>query len=103
LTIQTCPSDEVHASPETVWRLLVNASALASWSGTRLVQGPGRDLRSGDRVTFRASLGLEVFFEVREAISPREFHVDVQLPFGVVNHEVVVISPMAGGCRVTLN
>jgi hypothetical protein len=41
---------------------------------------------------------------VRDATQPHRLALDVRLPFGVVNHEIVQIAPVgAGASRVTFN
>jgi uncharacterized protein YndB with AHSA1/START domain len=106
MTIHTCPTDVVHASAERVWHVLTTPDELARWSRTRVVRGPSRPLVTGDRLVLGAGLGhrLTVLFHVLEAAPPHRLTVDVYLPFGVVNHEAVVITPIsANECNVGFN
>ena len=104
MSITTCPTDIVAAPPERIWELLTQPDLLAHWSGLKLIEGPGRALVVGDRAVLGPGLGLRVIFEVIAMDPPRQFTLDAHLPFGVVNHEVVQISPLdPGRCRVTFN
>jgi len=106
MAIQTCPTAMVEAPADHVWRLLTTPSALQRWSGIKIVKGPERPLATGDQIVFRAGLGvlLEARFQVVELERLRRLALEVHLPFGIVNHEVVVISPVSNGaCRVTYN
>ncbi len=104
MSITTCPTDVIDAPPEVVWDLLVQPQNLAAWSGTRLIDGPDRELTAGDRVVLGPGFGMRVIFEVLGAEKPRQLRIDVHLPLGVINHEVVQISPVdEGRCRVTYN
>ena len=106
MAIQTCPTAIVHAPPERVWHLLTNPADLQRWSGVRIVRGPDRPLSPGDQIVFQAgSVGfLKVTFDVLEAEPSRRLRLDVRLPFGIVNHENVVITPISDSeCRVTFN
>ena len=96
----------VHASAERVWHLLTTPSGLQRWSDAKSVKGPDRPLATADQVVFRAGLGrvFEVRFQVIELERLRRLALVVHLPFGIVNHEVVVISPESdSACRVTFN
>ncbi len=108
MSIQTCPTSVVAAPPERIWSLLTRPEEFARWSGTKLIDGPARELAAGDRVVFApplpVTLGLRITFDVLAIERLRQFRLDIHLPFGVTNHEVVQISPMDGGrCRVTFN
>ena len=104
MSIITCPTDVVAAPAERIWALLVDPEALARWTGVRLRSGPGRTLRAGDRLRFSAELGLPVTFDILGVEPPRTLIVDVTLPLGISNHEVIQLSPLdSGRCRVTFN
>jgi uncharacterized protein YndB with AHSA1/START domain len=102
MAIQTCPTAVVRAPPERIWRLLVDAKALAGWLGAKLLDGPAWPLALGDRVVLGVGLGMKVVFEPKAIDPPRELALEVRLPLGVVNHEVVRIAPLdADSCRVS--
>ena len=114
MAIQTCPTDIVASSAERIWNLLTQPRELAAWTGARLVEcsthggpthdGPTEGLVAGDRVVLAPGFGMRVIFEVLAMDPLRQLALDAYLPFGVVNHEVIQISPVgAGGCRVTFN
>lgn len=103
MSIQTCPTDVVAASPERIWGLLIDAEKLAQWIGAKLVDGPGRALVVGDRVVLCPGFGMKVVLDVRAMESPRQLKVDAHLPFGLINHEVIQVMPAGERCRVTFN
>ena len=106
MAIQTCPTAIVQAPPERVWRLLTNPTDLTRWSGVRMLQRPDRPLSPGDQIVFRAGPGgfFKVTFHVLKAEPARRLALDVLLPFGVVNHENIVITPISDSeSRVTFN
>ena len=103
MSILTCPTDVVAAPAERIWALLVDPVALARWTGVTLRSGPGRPLQAGDRLRL-SEWGLAVSFDILGLEPHRTFAVDVTLPFGIVNHEVIQLSPLdSGRCRVTFN
>jgi hypothetical protein len=100
--IQVCPTEVVEASPERVWSLLIDAEAMATWSRMRVLAAPARHLVVGDRVVLVGGRGLKLVFAVRQTEPLTRFAVEVSLPFGVVNQEVIEIRALAGGrSRVT--
>jgi len=106
MSIVTCPTDVVAAPPERVWELLTRPAQLARWSRAKLRQGPSRPLEAGDIVVLGAGFAhwFRVTIEVKAVEPFRQLTADVQLPLGVVNHEVVVVTPLGmGQCRVTFN
>lgn len=108
MSIVTCPSDIVAAPASVVWHLVAEPTELARWTDSVLVGAPHRPsgLRAGDRVLLGAGVrGLfRIVVDVVDADAPTRIGLDVRLPFGVVNHEVVVIAPLsASSCRVTFN
>jgi hypothetical protein len=106
MSLESCPTDVVQAPAELVWSLLASPASLDTWIDGRLVSGPGRALQPDDRLRFRSGpLGLfEVEFLVHGVEAPLRLGLEVRLPLGVVNHQVVVVTSLAGGrCRVTYN
>lgn len=91
----------VEAPADRVWRLLTVPAEFQRWTGLRMMKCPGRTLAAGDRVEFFAGLFR---VQVISLERPRRLELEVHLPFGIVNHEVVVITPQSDrACRVTLN
>ena len=106
MAIQTCPTAMIQAPAERVWRLLTTPSGFQRWSGAKIVKGPDRPLATGDQIVFRAGLGrlMEVRFQVIGLEPLRRLALEVELPLGIVNHEIVVITPESdAACRVTYN
>jgi Polyketide cyclase / dehydrase and lipid transport len=104
MAIQTCPSVIIQAPAERVWHFLATLSEWPRWADVKIMKGPDRPLAVGDVVVFRAGLGrlIEVRFKVVDLEHLRRLTLEAQLPFGVVNHEIVVISPVSdAACRVT--
>src|SRR5437868_418080 len=106
MSFLTCPTDVVEAAPEAVWAQLASAGAYERWADVRLRSGPARPLAAGDRMVFGTGPGslLTVVFDVMEMDPPRRLVLDIQLPLGLFNHEVIQISAMGPSrCRVTYN
>jgi len=104
--LQVCPTDVVNAPAERVWQVLTTPRELARWTRTTLIDAPARELRGGDRLVLGAGVGhrIKVTFRVREAIRPEHLALDIRLPLGVTNDEVIRIAPLgAQACRVTFN
>jgi polyketide cyclase/dehydrase/lipid transport protein len=104
MAIQTCPSVIIQAPVERVWHFLAKLSEWQRWADAKIVKGPDRPLAVGDVVVFRAGPGrlFEVRFKVFDLVQLRRLAFEVELPFGVVNHEVVMISRVSdAACRVT--
>jgi uncharacterized protein YndB with AHSA1/START domain len=104
--MHTCPTDVVNAPAERIWRLVATSGELARWSDAKVIEGPDRELRAGDRLVLGAGFGhrMKVIFQVRDAVPPRRLVIDIRLPLGVTNDEVIEITPVgANACRVTLN
>jgi uncharacterized protein YndB with AHSA1/START domain len=101
-SFETCPTDVIHASPERVWELLANPARLDEWLGVKVVEAPARDLAAGDRLVFGPAPGLRLSWDVLSVEPPRTLELDVKVPLGIRNHEIVSVSPVGGdSCRVT--
>jgi uncharacterized protein YndB with AHSA1/START domain len=91
----------VQAPAERVWHLLTTPAELQRWSGLKIVKGPDRPLTAGDQIAFRGGL---IRLRVMDLEPLRRLELEVHFPFGIVNHEVFVITPGSDGtCRVTYN
>ena len=102
-SFETCPTDIIHASPERVWELLTNPGRLG-WVGVKVVEAPARTLAVGDRLVFGPAPGLRLSWNVLAVEPLRTLRLDITAPFGIRNHEIVVVSPRGrGSCRVTFN
>lgn len=107
--IQACPTDLVCATVDRIWELLTVPRELEQWSGTRVIEAPARPLDTGDRLVLGAGLGKKIrvslmSFHVVEAKPPQELRLEIGLPFGITNHEVIRITPVGSReCRVTYN
>jgi len=104
--IETCPTTLVGASAERIWKLLETPAELERWSGTRLRSGPAGPLVSGDRLVLGAGVGgrMKVIFQFVDVEPPRRLTLIISLPFGIVNHETIAVTPISvSECRVTFN
>jgi uncharacterized protein YndB with AHSA1/START domain len=102
-SFETCPTDTVHAPRERVWELLTNPAQF-DWLGVKVVEAPARHVAVGDRLVFGPVPGLRLFWNVLAVEPLRTLDLDIQAPFGIRNHEVVVVSPLdEDSCRVTFN
>ena len=102
-SFETCPTDIIHASPERVWELLTNPARL-DWLGVNVVEAPARAVAVGDRLVFGPAPGLRISWDVLSVEPLRTLELDVKVPLGIKNHEIVVVSPLGSeGCRVTFN
>ena len=102
-SFEKCPTDTVHASRERVWELLTNPARF-DWVGVKLVEAPARPVAVGDRLVFGPAPGLRLSWNVLAVEPLRTLDLDIKAPFGIRNHEVVVVSPLRGDvCRVTFN
>ena len=71
-----------------------------------MIEAPDRELRAENRLVLGAGIGhrLKVFFCVQDAVRPWHVAIDIRLPLGVRNHEVIEMRPLGpDGCRVTFN
>jgi hypothetical protein len=102
-SFETCPTDVIHATPERVWELLTNP-ACYDWVGVKVIDPPARNLAVGDRLLFGPAPGLRLSWTVLSIEPLRALELDVKVPFGIRNHEIVVVSPVGiDSCRVTFN
>ena len=101
--MEVCATDVLLAPAERIWRLFTDLRQLAQWTGTKLVEGSACPIGAGDHLVFRAG-GLRITVDVFDMRPPRELMLDVELPFGLTNHEQIQITPIdAHSSRVTLN
>jgi hypothetical protein len=106
MSLLICPTDLFQAPAERVWELLTLPRLYPEWADAKVVRAPERPVEPGDRVELGAgpAKALTVIFEIIACRAPEELTIDVRLPFGMINHEVVRITRMAEAqCRVTFN
>lgn len=102
-SFETCPTDVIHASADRVWDLLTNPARLG-WLGVKVVAAPAHNLAVGDRLVFGPAPGLRLSWDVLSVQPLRTLELDVKVPFGIRNHEIVVVSPLGSdSCRVSFN
>jgi hypothetical protein len=67
----------------------------------KIVEAPARSLAAGDRLVFGPAPVLRLSWDVLSVEPPRVLELDVKVPFGIRNHEIVVLSPLgSGSCRL---
>ena len=106
MPLHACPTDAFHAAPSRVWDALTLPREMEKWIELRILDGPARALEAGDRLVLGGALGraIKVYFDIKEAECPVRLALDVSLPLGIVNHEVIQITAMGPDqCRVTFN
>jgi uncharacterized protein YndB with AHSA1/START domain len=104
VSFETCPTTVVEASQERVWELLTDPARLAEWVGVKVVQAPARRLAVGDHLIFGPAPGVRLSWTVLSIEPLRALELDIKVPLGMRNHEVIVVSRISGGsCRVTFN
>lgn len=102
-SFETCPTDVIRATPDRVWELLINPARFG-WVGVKVIDPPARNLAVGDRLRFGPAPGLRLSWTVLSIEPPRRLELDIKVPFGIRNHETVVVSPVGlDSCRVTFN
>ena len=100
---ETCPTVVIRATPERVWELLANPARLG-WLGVKVIESPASQLAAGDRLRFGPAPGLRLLWTVLSVEPLRALELDIKVPLGIRNHEMVVVSPVgADSCRVTFN
>ena len=104
--LHVCPTEFVRASAEQIWRTIVAPRELARWTGTHLIEAPNRELRPGDRLVLGVGLRhrMKVTLDVLRIVDREECALKVHLPFGVVNDEVIRVTPFGpDACRVAFS
>ena len=104
VSFETCPTTVVEASPERVWELLTDPARLDEWVGVKVVQAPARQLALGDHLIFGPAPAVRLSWTVLSVEPLRALELDIKVPLGIRNHEVIVVSRIDGSsCRVTFN
>jgi len=100
-SFETCPTAVIRTSSERIWELLTNPARL-DWLGVKVVEAPARTLATGDHLVFGPAPWLRLSWDVLAVEPLRRLELDVSAPFGIRNHEIVVVSPVSrDSCRVT--
>jgi hypothetical protein len=94
MRVTTCPTATIHAPIDIVWRLLTDPDEYVHWGGHVVAVDPPGTLRPGQRIVLHErTFGrwFAVRFDVRAVrdLPNRSIRVDVHLPFGVVNRELI--------------
>lgn len=107
MNVSVCPADTVRAPAEVVWRMLTED--YGAWAEGRVesISPPGPP--SPGQVVVFASPALGLTFRLRFEVvgvdaQRHRLGLDVRLPLGIVNHEMVTIDPTPeGGSLVRFN
>jgi hypothetical protein len=109
MRVTTCPTATIRAPAPIVWRLLTDPDEYSHWGLDLAAIDPPGALRRGQRLRFRTRALGRTFLvdfdvlDVREA-PHRALRLDVHLPFGVVNHELVTCAVLGPeSCFVSFN
>jgi len=106
VTVQTCPTDVVRAPGQRVWELITTPRLYPLWADSRVTGTFDRPVQPGDRIVLQTGPGhlMRATFVISSVRVPEELALDVLLPFGLVNHEVIRIGRISDGeCRVTFS
>ena len=108
VTVVSCPTDMVGASADAVWELLTRPELYDRWTGADLVSVvPPGQAHPGQRIDFRVrALGRTwpVRFEVGDLRDRESLELNVFMPLGIVNRELVVLSRIdEAHTRLTFN
>jgi hypothetical protein len=106
MSTHTCPTDVFRVTPNRVWDAITMPRELEKWMELKILDGPVRALETGDHLVLGVGLGstIKVYFDIKQAERPTKFALDVRLPLGIVNHEVIQITGIGPAqCRVTFN
>jgi uncharacterized protein YndB with AHSA1/START domain len=98
-TLSVCPSAVVHAPIERVWRLLTRPDGFDAWvDGIVVGAEPEGAARPGQLIHLVSSAltwRFAVTIEVNEVdVARRRLGLRVELPFGLVNDEVVTMADL---------
>ncbi len=101
-TLSVCPSAVVEAHLERVWELLTRPDGYELWTDATLVaaepEGPAQAGQLLHFVTRALGWGFAVTIEVLEVdAGRRRLHLLVELPFGLVNDEVITLASAGDG------
>lgn len=101
-TLSVCPSAVVDAPVERVWDLLTQPEGFHLWADAAVVaaepDGPARPGQVLHLVTRALGWAFAVTITVREVdAEQRRLHFVVELPFGIVNDEVITMAEAGGG------
>lgn len=104
MRVDVCPAAMVEAGRGGVWALLADPAAIGGWVDAEFVAAePPGPVAAGQRLRLRArGLGRwwPVTIEVGEVVPEERLGLDVRLPLGIVNHEVITLAEV--GERTTL-
>ncbi len=106
MSFETCPTDVVRAQRARVWELLTKPELFPLWADSRVAEAPARPVAAGDRIVLKTgpAHAATVIWDVVAMQPCEELTIDVRLPFGLVNHEVIRLGRISDGeCRVTFN
>jgi Polyketide cyclase / dehydrase and lipid transport len=103
-----CPTTVVAAPIATIWPLLANPQTYDGWADAELVRAqPTGSVSEGHVIemrTHRLGRWWRVRFDVGRVQPERSIEMTIHLPFGTINHEQIVLTPVdPERTRVTFN
>ena len=100
---ENCPTDVIRATPARVWELLTDPARF-DWLGVKVIEAPARSLAVGDHLRFGPAPGLRLSWTVLSVEPLRALELDIKVPLGIRNHEIIVVSPVGvDSSRATFN
>jgi hypothetical protein len=109
MELTTCPIATIRAPADLVWALLLDTAGYGRWADVEVVSAEPSGLAVPGQVVRARTRGLgrwwAVRFDVRDVmVAEHRFAVDVALPMGIVNREVITVHSVSPGeTRVGFN
>ena len=108
MPVSVCPTTVVDAPAAVIWALVGAPDQYGTWAGADVVSViPTGPVAAGQRIrltTRELGLTFKVGIDILEVEVPGSLRLKVTLPFGVVNYEHIVISPISDRqARLTFN
>jgi uncharacterized protein YndB with AHSA1/START domain len=96
MAISVCPADEVDASVDEIWSLLVDPARLDAWWDARMLEAtPPGPLAPGQHIVARAKgpVPAHVRFDVTVVDEAKHrIQMTARLPFGIVDHVTLTVT-----------
>lgn len=108
MLINVCPAAVTSVSPDAIWNLLTTPEGFGSWNDAIQIASEPPGPMQTDQVIHLAARALgrrwPLEMKVRD-VDPQQrwIEVDVELPFGIQNHERLTLTETDHGTLLRLN